>query len=30
VENGKGNIEDIHSSENWSFGEVSWKFMTKN
>jgi alpha-glucosidase (family GH31 glycosyl hydrolase) len=29
VENGKGNIEDLHHSENWSFGEVSWKFMTK-
>jgi alpha-D-xyloside xylohydrolase len=29
VENGKGIVEDIHQSENWSFGEVSWKFMTK-
>ena len=29
VENGKGNIEDLHHSENWSFGEVSWKFMNK-
>jgi alpha-D-xyloside xylohydrolase len=29
VENGKGNIEDLHHSESWSFGEVSWKFMTK-
>jgi alpha-D-xyloside xylohydrolase len=29
AENGKGSIEDLHSSENWSFGEVSWKFMGK-
>jgi alpha-D-xyloside xylohydrolase len=30
VENGKGIVEDIHQSENWSFGEVSWNIMTKN
>jgi alpha-D-xyloside xylohydrolase len=30
VENGKGSIDDLHHSESWSFGEVSWKFMTKN
>lgn len=29
AENGKGNIEDLHQSENWSFGEISWKFMGK-
>jgi alpha-D-xyloside xylohydrolase len=30
VENRKGNIEDLHNSENWSYGEVSWNIMTKN
>jgi len=30
VENGKGSIEDLHHSEKWSFGEVSWNFMSKN
>ena len=29
AENGIGNLEDIHISENWSFGEISWRFMTK-
>jgi len=30
VENRKGNIEDLHNSENWSFGEIQWKFMSKD
>ena len=29
VENGKGSVENIHSSENWSFGEISLNFMTE-
>lgn len=29
AENGKGSVEDIHTSENWSFGEITWNFMTK-
>jgi len=29
VENGKGSVEDLHHSANWSFGEVSWKYMSK-
>lgn len=29
TENGKGSIEDIHVSENWSFGKITWNFMTK-
>jgi alpha-D-xyloside xylohydrolase len=29
TQNGKGSIEDLHNSENWSFGKVSWNFMTK-
>jgi len=27
--NGKGNIKDLHSSDHWVYGQVSWKFMTK-
>lgn len=29
VENGKGRIEGINTSENWVYGEVNWNFMTK-
>ncbi len=29
AENGKGSFEDIHTSETWSFGEITWNFMTK-
>lgn len=28
-DNGKGTVEDIHTSENWSFGEFTWNLMTK-
>jgi len=26
---GKGTVEDIHPSENWNYGKISWKFMTQ-
>lgn len=29
AENGKGTIEDLHSSDSWIYGDVSWKFMMK-
>ena len=29
TENGKGSVEDIHTSENLSFGAITWNFMTK-
>ena len=29
VENSKGTIEEIHSSNQWIYGEISWNFMTK-
>jgi alpha-D-xyloside xylohydrolase len=29
VKNGKGFIENLHDSENWIYGEISWKFMSK-
>ncbi|MDB4582302.1 DUF5110 domain-containing protein [Draconibacterium sp.] len=29
VENEKGTVDDLHNSEVWNYGEVSWKFMTK-
>lgn len=29
TENGKASFLDIHTSENWSFGEITWNFMTK-
>jgi len=29
AENGRGSIEDIHTSETLSFGEINWNFMTK-
>jgi alpha-D-xyloside xylohydrolase len=27
--NGNGTIEDMHASDNWIYGDVRWKFMTK-
>ncbi len=29
AENGKGSVENLHSSENWIYGEITWKFMSK-
>jgi len=29
VENGKGSIEDLHTSDNWIYGDITWNFMTK-
>lgn len=29
VENGKGSIREIHKSDSWSYGDISWEFMTK-
>jgi len=29
AENGKGTIENLHSSEGWIYGDISWKYMTK-
>ena len=29
VENSKGTIEEIHSLNQWIYGEISWNFMTK-
>ena len=28
VSDQKGQIQDVHSSEHWNYGEISWKFMT--
>ena len=28
VENGKGKIKVIHDSENWSFEDITWSFMS--
>ena len=25
----KGTIENLHNSENWIYGDVTWKFMSK-
>ncbi len=27
---GEGSVEEIHVSENWVYGNVTWNFMTKN
>lgn len=29
VKNGEGTIEDLHSSDNWIYGDINWKFMTE-
>jgi hypothetical protein len=28
VINGDGNIEKVHSKGPWTYGEISWKFMS--
>ncbi|MBT3385191.1 MAG: DUF5110 domain-containing protein [Prolixibacteraceae bacterium] len=29
AENGKGIIKNLHDSENWVYGDISWKFITE-
>lgn len=29
VESGKGSMQEIHKSDSWAYGDISWKFMTK-
>jgi alpha-D-xyloside xylohydrolase len=29
VKNGKESIEEIHKSDSWTYGDMSWNYMTK-
>ncbi|NOR74292.1 MAG: DUF5110 domain-containing protein, partial [Draconibacterium sp.] len=30
AENGKGSVEDLHNSNSWVYGDITWKFMRED